>query len=84
MDAGGSDEKLSDLSERELIALAMGLEEKGSRIYDAFAHGLQENYPDTAKMFAAMAEEESGHRHRLLDLYRERFGEHIRLIRRQE
>lgn len=74
----------SDLSEQELLALAIGLEEEDSRIYDAFAHGLQENYPDTAKMFAAMADEESGHRHRLLDLYRERFGEHIPLIRRQD
>ena len=74
----------SDLSEPELLALAIGLEEEDSRIYDAFAHGLHENYPDTAKMFAAMSEEESGHRHRLLDLYRAKFGDHIPLIRRQD
>lgn len=74
----------SDLSERELLALAISLEEEDSRIYEAFAHGLQENYPDTAKIFTAMAEEENGHRHRLLDLFREKFGEHIPLIRRQD
>jgi rubrerythrin len=74
----------SDLSEQELLALAIALEEEDSRIYDEFAHGLHENYPDTAKMFSAMADEESGHRHRLLDLFRGRFGDHIPLIRRQD
>jgi rubrerythrin len=74
----------SELTEPELLALAIGLEEEDSRIYDEFAHGLRENYPDTAKMFSAMSEEESGHRHRLLDLYRKKFGEHIPLIRRQD
>ncbi|HUI20286.1 MAG TPA: ferritin family protein [Methylocella sp.] len=74
----------SDLSEQELLALAIGLEEEDSRIYDAFAQGLRENYPDTANMFAAMSEEENGHRHRLLNLFRAKFGEHIPLIRRQD
>jgi len=45
---------------------------------------MRESYPGTARMFAAMAEEEDGHRHRLLDLYREKFGDHIPLIRRQD
>jgi uncharacterized membrane protein len=45
---------------------------------------MRETYPGTARMFAAMAEEEDGHRHRLLDLYREKFGDHIPLIRRQD
>src|ERR1700730_15069057 len=74
----------SDLSEQELLALAITLEEEDSRIYDAFADGLRENYPDTAEIFMAMAEEENGHRHRLLNLFRERFGDHIPLIRRQD
>lgn len=74
----------SDLSEQELLALAIALEEEDSRIYDEFAHGLRENYPDTAKMFNAMAEEESEHRHRLIELFRTKFGEHIPLIRRQD
>jgi erythrin-vacuolar iron transport family protein len=74
----------SDLSEREVLALAISLEEDDSRIYDEFAHELDPNYPDTAKMFKAMAREENGHRHRLLNTYRARFGDHIPLIRRQD
>jgi rubrerythrin len=74
----------SDLSEQELLALAISLEEEDSRIYGEFAHELDANYPDTANMFRAMAGEENGHRHRLLNLYRRRFGEHIPLIRRQD
>ncbi len=74
----------SDLTEKELLALAIALEEEDSRIYDEFAHALSDNYPDTAKLFSAMASEESGHRHRLLELFRARFGDHIPLIRRQD
>ncbi len=74
----------SDLTERELLALAIALEEEDSRIYDEFAEGLRENYPDTAKVFSAMAEEENGHRHRLLDIFQKRYGNHIPLIRRQD
>ncbi len=75
---------LSDLTEQELLALAISLEEEDSRTYGDIAEALRESYPGTAKMFAAMAEEENGHRHRLLDLYREEFGDHIPLIRRQD
>jgi len=63
---------------QELLALAIALEEEDSRIYDEFAHGLRENYSDTAKMFNAMAEEESEHRHRLIELFRTKFGEIFR------
>ncbi len=74
----------SDLTEQELLALAISLEEEDNRTYGDIAEALRESYPGTAKMFAAMAEEENGHRHRLLDLYREKFGDHIPLIRRQD
>lgn len=74
----------SDLTEQELLALAISLEEEDARIYDEFAEGLHEAYPDTARMFNAMADEENGHRHRLLDLYRSKFGDRIPLIRRQD
>jgi rubrerythrin len=74
----------SDLGERELLALAISLEEEDARIYDEFAEGLRESFPDTAQMFHAMSDEESGHRHRLLTLYRAKFGERIPLIRRQD
>ena len=74
----------SDLTEQELLALAIALEEEDSRTYSDLAEAMRETYPGTARMFAAMAEEEDGHRHRLLDLYREKFGDHIPLIRRQD
>ena len=72
------------LNEREILALAISLEEEDARIYDDFADGLHETYPEQAKKFTAMRQDEDSHRHRLLTIYRERFGEHIPLIRRQE
>jgi erythrin-vacuolar iron transport family protein len=74
----------SDLSEREILALAIGSEEEDERIYADFAEGLRTDYPATATMFTEMAAEEGEHRRRLIDLYREKFGEHILLIRRQD
>jgi rubrerythrin len=76
--------KFSDLSERDILALAISLEEEDSRVYGDFADGLRETYPDTAKIFDEMREEESQHRASLIDMYRSRFGEHIPLIRRQD
>lgn len=74
----------SDLTEQEVLALAIALEEEDNRTYSDLAETMRETYPATAQMFVAMAEEENGHRHRLLDLYREKFGDHIPLIRRQD
>lgn len=73
-----------DLSEREVLALAVSLEEEDGRIYGEFAEGLRDRYPETAKMLDHMQAEESEHRSTLIDLYRQRFGEHIPLIRRQD
>ncbi|MGA9057999.1 MAG: iron exporter MbfA [Terriglobia bacterium] len=73
-----------DLSEREILALAIALEEEDGRIYGDFVDGLRESYPATAQMFEEMQEEESGHRRSLIETYRQRFGEHIPLIRRQD
>lgn len=73
-----------DLSEREILALAISLEEEDGRVYGDFADGLRESYPATAKMFEEMQTEEAGHRNSLIELYRQRFGEHIPLIRRQD
>lgn len=72
------------LSEQEILALAIFLEEEDERVYADFADGLRQTFPTTASVFAQMREEESGHRNRLLDLYRQKFGEHIPLIRRQD
>ena len=73
-----------DLSEREILALAIALEEEDGRIYGDFVDGLRESYPATAQMFEEMQQEESGHRRSLIETYRQRFGEHIPLIRRQD
>ncbi|MEO6840777.1 MAG: iron exporter MbfA [Bradyrhizobium sp.] len=72
----------SDLTEREVLAVAISSEEEDSRIYMAFAEDLTERYPDSARIFEGMAEEERGHRHRLLELYEQRFGQHLPPIRR--
>jgi erythrin-vacuolar iron transport family protein len=76
--------KFKELSAREILALAVSLEEEDGRIYADFSDGLRETYPDTAKIFDEMRKEESQHRASLIDIYRQRFGEHIPLIRRQD
>jgi rubrerythrin len=72
------------LDEREILALAISLEEEDARIYADFAEGLRADFPAVADQFAEMRKEEDGHRHRLLTLYRQKFGEHIPLIRRHD
>jgi rubrerythrin len=72
------------LSEQEVLALAISLEEEDARIYGDFAEGLRANYPATSAVLKEMLAEEDGHRHRLIELYRQKFGEHIPLIRRQD
>jgi erythrin-vacuolar iron transport family protein len=74
----------ADLTEREVLAVAISSEEEDSRIYMSFAEDLTERYPDSAKVFEEMAEEERGHRHRLLELYEQRFGAHLPPIRRED
>ncbi len=73
-----------DLTEREILAVAISLEEEDGRIYGEFAEALRENYPATANLLDEMQAEESEHRTRLIEVYRSRFGEHIPLIRRQD
>ena len=73
-----------DLSEREMLALAISNEEEDSRIHADFADGLAENYPTSAKVFTGMAAEENEHRRRLIDLFVAKFGEHIPLVRRHD
>jgi erythrin-vacuolar iron transport family protein len=73
-----------DLSEREILALAISLEEEDSRIYGEFADGLRERYPSSASMFDQMQHEETRHHSRLVDIYKQRFGAHIPLLRRQD
>ena len=72
----------TDLTEREILALAISNEEEDGRTYSDFAENLRENYPDSSEMFVEMASEESTHRRSLIDLFVERFGDHIPLVRR--
>src|SRR5438552_2218206 len=72
------------LSEREILALAISLEEEDERIYADFSEGLRQDFPASAALFEGMRQEEATHRRRLFELYRSKFGEHIPLIRRQD
>jgi rubrerythrin len=76
--------RFADLSEREILALAITNEEEDSRIYRGFAEGLRQQYPASAKVFDEMADEEVRHRTMLFDLYRSKFGDFLPLIRRQD
>jgi rubrerythrin len=73
----------ASLSEQEILALAISSEEDDGRIYRAYAEGLREQYPQSAKVFDDMAEEEDRHRAALIERHRARFGERIPLIRRE-
>lgn len=75
---------LSELSEREVLALAITSEEEDSRIYQTFADKCRENFPSSTKIFEDMAEEERSHRDSLYHLYKEKFGEHLPAIRRED
>jgi rubrerythrin len=74
----------SDLTEQEILALAISAEEEDARIYADYAEGLKAAYPASAKVFMEMAAEENEHRRQLIETYRHRFGEHIPLVRRQD
>jgi erythrin-vacuolar iron transport family protein len=76
--------RFADLSEQEILALAITNEEEDSRIYRGFAEGLRETFAASAKVFDEMADEEVRHRSMLFDLYRSKFGEYLPLIRRQD
>jgi rubrerythrin len=73
-----------DLDQAQILALAITAEEEDARIYRDFAESLRTDFPATAELFTSMAGEEDGHRHKLIESYRQRFGEHIPLIRRQD
>ena len=74
----------SRLSEREILALAIGAEEEDSRIYAMYAEALREQYPHSAAVFDGMKDEENTHRNRLIERYRKRFGEVIPVVKRED
>lgn len=71
-----------ELNEQEILALAISLEEEDGHTYGDFANRLRPEFPETAATLMRLQEEESGHRHRLIEAYCARFGDHIPLIRR--
>jgi erythrin-vacuolar iron transport family protein len=76
--------RFADLTEPEILALAISLEEEHGRIYAEYADGLKADFPASAKIFTEMAEEEHVHRRQLIDLFQTTFGEKIPLVRRQD
>ncbi|SMX40043.1 iron exporter MbfA [Octadecabacter ascidiaceicola] len=75
--------RFSDLSEQEVLALAISSEEDDARIYRSYAERLREDFPASASVFEGMALEEDGHRRRLIEMHQSRFGDTIPLIRRE-
>lgn len=75
--------RFRDLTEQEVLALAISSEEDDGRIYRSYAEMLRKDYPASASVFDGMAKEEDTHRQRLIDLHQRRFGEVIPLIRRE-
>ncbi len=75
--------KFKDLNEQEVLALAISSEEDDARIYRTYAAKVRPDYPATADMLAAMADEEMRHHHRLIEMHKRRFGDQIPLIRRE-
>jgi len=80
---GAGKRRFRDLSEKEILALAISSEEEDGRIYAAYAAMLREHYPSSAALFDGMAAEEDEHRRRLIDAYQRRFGDFIIPLRRE-
>jgi len=76
--------RFEDLTEAQVLALAITAEEEDGRIFRDFAQEYRKDFPATAELFDHMADEESGHRQRLIELFQKKFGEHIPLVRRQD
>lgn len=83
LQAFGYRRRFKELSEQEVLALAISSEEDDAQIYRGYAERLRAEYPASAAVFDGMAKEEDGHRQRLIELHRQRFGEVIPLIRRE-
>ncbi|WP_377510573.1 iron exporter MbfA [Octadecabacter sp. R77987] len=75
--------RFRDLSEQDILALAISSEEDDARIYRSYAEMLRADFPASATVFDGMAAEEDEHRRKLIDLHAKRFGDVIPLIRRE-
>lgn len=72
-----------DLSEQEILALAISAEEDDARIYQTYANSVRDTFPASAAVLDGMAKEEGVHRQMLIDMHKARFGDQIPLIRRE-
>ena len=75
--------QFKNLSEQEILALAISSEEDDGRIYRWYAQRLSADFPQSARVFEEMAREEDDHRESLIDEHRRRFGDTIPLLRRE-
>jgi rubrerythrin len=75
--------RFADLTEQDILALAISSEEDDARIYRSYAERLRSDYAASAAVFDAMAVEEDEHRRQLIALHQSRFGDVIPLIRRE-
>ena len=76
--------EITALNEREILALAISLEEEDARIYRDLAEKVRVRFPGTASILDSMRDEETSHRTRLHEFYLSRFGDHVLYLRRQE
>src|SRR5579883_2743386 len=76
--------RFSDLTEQEILAVAIDAEEDDRKVYLAFAEDLRARYPGTAALFENMAKVEASHRDSLLEKYHEKFGPNLLPIRRTD
>lgn len=79
-----SKKNFADLTEPEILALAISAEEEDSHIYASFANRVRNDYPSTAAMFEDMAAEEQGHKNMLLEMFKAKFGPTLPYITRQD
>lgn len=75
--------QFKNLSEQEVLALAISSEEDDARIYRWYAQRLRADYPQSAQMFDDIARVEDDHRAWLVEEHRRRFGDTMPLLRRE-
>ena len=76
--------EITALGEREILALAISLEEEDVRIYRDLAEKVRAQFPDIASILDSMRKEEEGHHSRLHEFYLRHFGNHVLYLRRQD
>jgi erythrin-vacuolar iron transport family protein len=72
------------LTEQEVLALAITAEEEDERFYADVVDALHKDFPASAAVYQGMKDEESAHRRRLIEMYQNKFGDHIPMIKRSE